>query len=319
MPDALLVYNPVAGRYPSRLLTERAAAILQARGWQVEIATTQSGEHITRLAQQAAQDGREAFIVVGGDGSVNRALPGLLGGRTALGVLPAGTANVWAQEMGMPGLSWTRLTALQESARRLTNAKVRLVDVGLCNGIPFLLWAGVGLDGFIVNRIEPRNQWEKPFAALYYGAKAVWEAGQYHGIELDVMDGKRRLSGRYMLGVVSNIRLYAGGLAKLSPEALMDDGMMDLWLFEGSTLEDTLIQAWNLLSGRHVQSERVQYIPIQHISLRSGSPIYVQIDGEPEQSGEQVEVEVLPRALRVLVPESAPQSLYSQSAMKSLE
>lgn len=319
MPDALLVYNPVAGRYPSRLLTERAAAILQACGWQVEIATTQSGVHITRLAQQAAQDGREAFIVVGGDGSVNRALPGLLGGQTALGVLPAGTANVWAQEMGMPGLSWTRLTALQESARRLANAEVRLVDVGLCNGIPFLLWAGVGLDGFIVNRIEPRNQWEKPFAALYYGAKAVWEAGQYHGIELDVMDGKRRLSGRYMLGVVSNIRLYAGGLAKLSPEALMDDGMMDLWLFEGSTLEDTLTQAWNLLSGRHVQSERVQYIPIQHINLRSGSPIYVQIDGEPEQGGEQIEIEVLPQALRVLVPESAPQSLYSRSAIKSLE
>ena len=319
MPNALLVYNPVAGRYPSHLLTERAASVLQSRGWQIEIATTQSGEHITQLAQQAVQDGRDAFIVVGGDGSVNRALPGLLGGQTALGVLPAGTANVWAQELDLPGLTWTRLNALEESARRLSNAEIRSVDVGLCNGTPFLLWAGVGLDGFIVNRIEPRNQWEKPFAALYYGAKAVWEAGQWHGFELNVMDGERRLSGRYMLGVVSNIHLYAGGLARLSPGAHMDDGVMDLWLFEGSTFEEILLQAWNLLSGRHVQSERVHYVPIHRISLRSDSPMYVQIDGEPEQGGEQIDIQVLPQALHVLVPENAPQSLYTQSAIKSLE
>jgi len=319
MPNAMLVYNPVAGRYPSRLLTERAASVLQLRGWRIEIATTLSGEHITQLAQQAAQDGREAFIVVGGDGSINRALPGLIGSQTALGVLPAGTANVWGQELGLPGLTWTRLTALEESARRLAKAEVRSVDIGLCNRIPFLLWAGVGLDGFVVNRIEPRNQWEKPFAALYYGAKAVWEAGQWHGIELNVMNGEQQLSGLYMLGVVSNIRLYAGGLAKLSPGAQMDDGVMDLWLFKGSTFEEILLQAWNLLSGRHVQSERVQYIPFQRISLRSDSPMYVQIDGEPEQGGEQINIEVLPQALRVLVPENAPQSLYTQPAIKSLE
>jgi YegS/Rv2252/BmrU family lipid kinase len=301
------------------MLTERAASVLQSRGWQIEIATTLSGEHITHLAKQAAQDGLEAFIVVGGDGSINRALPGLIGTRTALGVLPGGTGNVWAQELGLPGLTWTRLTALEESARRMVKAEVRSVDVGLCNGIPFLLWAGVGLDAFVVHRIEPRNQWEKPFAVLHYAATVVWEASQWQGIELNVMDGNRQMSGRYMLGVVSNIRKYAGGLLKLSPNAQMDDGLMDLWLFEGSTLEETLLQAWNLLSGRHVQSERVQYIPFQKISLRSDAPLYVQIDGEPEQSGELIEFTVVPQALRVLVPENAPRSLYSQSAMTNFE
>jgi diacylglycerol kinase family enzyme len=99
----------------------------------------------------------------------------------------------------------------------------------------------------------------------------------------------------------------------------MDDGVMDLWLFEGSTFEEILLQAWNLLSGRHVQSERVHYVPIHRISLRSDSPMYVQIDGEPEQGGEQIDIQVLPQALHVLVPENAPQSLYTQPAIKSLE
>lgn len=319
MPRALLVYNPVAGRYPSRLLTERAAGVFQSRGWKIEIATTQSGEHISQLARQAVEDDLEAFIVVGGDGSINRALPGLIGTHTALGVLPAGTANVWAQELGLPGLTWTRLTALEESARRLANAEVRSVDVGLCNRVPFLLWAGVGLDAFIVHRIEPRHQWEKPFAILHYAAKAVWEAGQWHGIDLSILDGDRQLSGLFMLGVVSNIRLYAGGYARLSPSARMDDGQMDLWLFEGSTLDETLIQAWNLLSGRHVQSARVHRVPFQKISLRSNTQLYMQIDGEPEQGNRQIDIEVVPQALRVLVPRKAPQSLYTQSVITNLE
>src|SRR5512134_2597039 len=130
MRKALLIYNPVAGRYPSRLLTERAATVFQKMDWQVEIETTHEGGDITRLARQAAEAGLDALFIVGGDGSVNRALPGLLGSHTALGVLPAGTANVWAQELGLPGLTWTRLMALEESAIRQVEPLVVEVDVG---------------------------------------------------------------------------------------------------------------------------------------------------------------------------------------------
>ena len=149
----LVAYNPAAGRYPSRLLVERAARVFQQVGWTVQLEQTQNSEHITRLARQAAQAGMDYFIIAGGDGSVNRAVAGLINSETALGVLPAGTSNVWAQELGLPGLSWTRWIALEESARRLAQAHIQTIDVGVCNQQPFLLWAGVGLDGFIVHRI----------------------------------------------------------------------------------------------------------------------------------------------------------------------
>lgn len=157
MPKSLLVYNPVAGRYPSRMLTERAANVLQQYGWSVEIETTTGGDHIQSLACQAVQDKKDSLIIVGGDGSINKALSGLAGTETALGVLPAGTSNVWAQELGLPGLSWTRWKALEESAHRLARGHVKSVDVGLSNGKYFLLWSGIGIDAFIVHRIEPRN------------------------------------------------------------------------------------------------------------------------------------------------------------------
>jgi diacylglycerol kinase (ATP) len=314
MPDALLIFNPVAGRYPSRLLAERAATVLTDQGWKIEIETTQKGEDFTRLSRQAAESGLDAVIVAGGDGSINRAVAGLVGTDTALGVLPAGTANVWAQELGLPGLSWTRWMALEESASRLAKFRTELVDVGSCNGEYFLLWAGVGLDAFIVHRIEPRKQWEKHFAFVQYFASAVWNASLWHGLNLRVITKEGQLSGgHFMLAVASNVRLYAGGLAKISPRALLDDGSMDLWLFEGESLEDAVKQAWDLWAGRHVGSDRVQCISFEEVTLTSDSQMYVQIDGEPEVGGQEVTIRVIPRKLKILVPDQSPSHLFERN------
>ncbi len=316
MPNTLLVYNPVAGRYPSRMLTERAARVLQQYGWGVEIETTTGGSHIQSLARQAVQDNRDSIIVVGGDGSLNKALPGLVGTETALGVLPAGTANVWAQELGLPGLSWTRWSALEESAHRLARGQVQQVDVGLCNDMHFLLWSGIGIDAFIVHRIEPRKRWEKNFPVMRYATSAVWNASQWRGIDLRVVADDLHVEGKFMLAEVSNIRLYAGGFATLSPEASLDDGLMELWLFEGENLEDILQQAWSLWSGRHVKSKRVQHMQFKEIILESDSPIYLQLDGEPEVGGKQVAIAVLPKSLKVLIPDKAPRSVFQADPQK---
>jgi diacylglycerol kinase (ATP) len=310
MPNALLIYNPVAGRYPSRILTERAAGVLQEYGWVVDIKTSRDSHQISHMACQAAQEEMDAIIIVGGDGSINSALPGLVGTDTALGILPAGTSNVWAQELGLPGLSWTRWNALEESAHRLARGSIRHVDVGLCNGKPFLLWAGIGLDAFLVHRIEPRKQWEKNFTLVRYATSAVWSASQWRGIDLRVDTDDQQVRGQFMLAEVSNIRLYAGGFATLSPNAVLDDGLMELWLFEGTTLEEILHQAWSLWSGRHVDSNKVRCLTFEKVSLESDVNLYIQMDGEPEVGGEQVTIEVLPRALNVVVPAQAPKSLF---------
>jgi YegS/Rv2252/BmrU family lipid kinase len=316
MQNTLLVYNPVAGRYPSRMLTERAAGILQQYGWNVEIETTTGGDHISSLAQQAVQENRDSLIIVGGDGSLNKALAGLVGTDTALGVLPAGTANVWAKELGLPGLSWRRRDALEESAHRLARGEILQVDVGLCNDKHFLLWSGIGIDAFIVHRIEPRKQWEKIFTVMRYAATTVWNASQWRGIDLRIETDDFHKEGKFMLAEVGNIRLYAGGYAILSPEASLVDGLMELWLFDGENLEDILQQAWSLRSGKHIDSNRVQFTKFKKVVLASDTPIYLQLDGEPEYGGKQVTVSVLPRALKVLIPETAPKSLFHLDPQK---
>lgn len=312
MRNISLIYNPVAGRYPSEMLAGRAANIFESYGWQVDIQTTQDADHLSQLARQAAEDDKDAIIVVGGDGSLNKSLPGLVGTETALGILPAGTANVWAQELGLPRLSWKRRDAIEESAHRLARSHVRKIDVGLCNDKHFLLWAGIGLDAFVVHRIEPRAQWQKRFTVVRYAADVVWSASRWQGINLHLTLDDKSIDGNFMLAEISNIRLYAGGLATLSPQSQVDDGLMELWLFDGQNLEDILQQAWSLWTGKHVKSDRVRCFPFRKIKLESTSPIYIQMDGDPEVGGEEVSIQVLPGKLKALIPERTPATLFKQ-------
>lgn len=314
MRKAYLIYNPHAGRFPSLILAERAAAVLKLHNWQVKLIKTESGVHITEMAREAVSKGIDALFVAGGDGSINLAIEGLANSQTALGVLPAGTSNVFAQELGLPGLAWTRWMALEESARRLANAYVHEVDIGECAGRYFLCWAGIGLDGFIVHRIEPRPRWEKYFAVAHYAASAVWTASMWHGVNLKFIADGKNISGHYILAVISNIHLYAGGLAQLSPQACLDDGRMDLWLFKGDTLGSVVKHAWDLLAGRHVQSELVERIVFHSLQLEADSQLYIQLDAEPLRNPEpSIEIRVNPKALKVLVPKSTPHALFIEN------
>ncbi|MGE5123903.1 MAG: diacylglycerol/lipid kinase family protein [Acidobacteriaceae bacterium] len=314
MRSADMIYNPNAGRYPSGILAERAAHVLRSSGWEIRLMNTRDGAHVTQLARRAAEEGKDALFVVGGDGTINLAVRGLAGSRTALGVLPGGTANVLAQELGLPGLTWTRWMALEESARRLAQAEIHEVDLGVCANTPFLMWAGVGLDAFAIHHIEPRPRGEKLFANVGYAASTAWLASLWHGINLNVIADDLQISGHYLIAIMSNIHLYAGGLAKLSPFALLDDGVIDLWLFEGDTLGDTIQRAWDLYAGRHIDSDKVRYVSFKHLKLESDKPLYVQVDAEPITYHEcSVEIQVNPRSLRLLVPEKTPRELFSQS------
>jgi diacylglycerol kinase (ATP) len=168
----------------------------------------------------------------------------------------------------------------------------------------------IGIDAFIVHRIEPRKQWEKNFTVVRYAASAVWSASTWQGVNLRVVTDDMSIEGKFMLVEVSNIRLYAGGYAMLSPQASLDDGLMELWLFDGESLEEVLQQAWSIWSGKHIKSERVQFRQFEKVRLESDAPIYLQMDGEPEIGSRQVSISVIPRNLKVIIPEGAPDNLF---------
>lgn len=310
-----LIFNPMAGRFPSLPLVERAAKILSTNGWEIELVKTQGGDHITKLAKRAARDEMDAVFIAGGDGSLHKAVAGLLDSDTSLAVLPSGTANVWAQELGLPTLSWTNWVALEQSVKRILNGHIHIMDVGLCQGIPFLLWGGAGFDAFVVHHLEPRTRWQKQFPATQYAANVAWFARNWSGMDLDIRVDGDKLEGTFILALTTNIHLYAGGMAEISPSAKLDDGRMDLWLFSGDSMMETLQHLFDLASGKHLDSAKTIQKTCQEVKIQSSSEIYLQLDGEPIEPSKSVRIAIKPQSLRVMVPDNLPRALFMKDPL----
>ena len=303
MKKAMLIWNPAAGRMGAEGIVRQAARVLGELGWEVRVEGSKRAGHVTELAKEAAQTEMEAVFVAGGDGSLGRAVAGLVGSRTALGVLPTGTANVWAREIGLQ-VSGANIAV--ESARRLAIGQMHPMDVGVCNGRLFFLWAGFGLDGRVVDRLErKRSRFVKQINEFYYALAILQCAAGWKGVRLQVRADDREIEGQYMVAVAGNIRHYAGGLAKLSPEAVWDDGRMELWLF-GSGKRGGVGMAvrhlWNLGWGRHVKDNEMVCLPFRRLKLAFETEEWMQMDGDPWGKVREVDIKVMKRAVRVLLP-----------------
>lgn len=303
MKQAWLIYNPVAGRFPARPFLPNAIQTLRDTGWDVELHETDSSENLRSEARKAVEGRVDTVFVVGGDGSTGTVAGELAGSDTALAVLPAGTTNVWAQELGLPRLSWTAPRALEEAANRLALGQTRMVDLGRVGERYFLLWAGIGLDGKIVNAVEPRPRWEKALAVVTYAVRAVWESLDWTGIDLRVEANGQVWEDRFLLAVGSNIRGYAGGILELSPEAKVDDGLLDFWLLKGRSIGEAVLNASQILLGSHIEHPNVIHFRSNQAYFESDRPLPVHQDAEPIQVGPRVRLGVRHRALKILVPE----------------
>ena len=306
MRSAVMIYNPAAGRFSVKPFINSAVKELESAGWRVEAVPTQSGAHTTEVARQAAAEKKEAVFAVGGDGTIGNVVNGLIGSETALGVVPAGTANVWSIELGLNPFTWVRPWVLRRNVSLLANAPIHSIDVGMCNEFSFMMWAGIGLDALTIHSMEPRIRLEKFFTMPEYMARTIWKAAQWSGIHLRLWADGQEVEGQFILAVATNIRHYMGGLSNLSPDAYIDDGLLDMWLFSGSHLGDALQHAYNLWRGKHFTSDMARRITFKSLRVEADSPYWIQTDGEPRGSTQQTEIKVQTRKLRMLMP---PQGL----------
>jgi YegS/Rv2252/BmrU family lipid kinase len=309
MRSAVVVYNPSAGRYSVKPFIKSVVKELESAGWAVGAEATQSGAHTIELAKQASAEKKNAVFAIGGDGTIGNVVNGLIGTDTALGVLPAGTANVWSIELGLRPFAWTHPWVLRKNASILADAPCHSVDVGTCNQYSFMMWAGIGLDALTIHSLEPRIRLEKFFAMPEYAAKTIWQAAQWSGVKLRLWADGEEIEGNYIVAVSTNIRHYLGGHSNLSPDAYIDDGLLDIWLFSGNNLGDALRHAYDMWRGHHITSSDARRISFSELHIESEAPFWIQTDGEPRGSAQKAEIKVQSRALKMLMPPHGMQLL----------
>jgi diacylglycerol kinase (ATP) len=307
--SGILIYNPAAGAFNVKPVLPEILQALALGGWQVELRQTHQPGDIGRFTTEAVQRGDNIVFIAGGDGSLNEAVNHLAHTNTALGVIPTGTSNVWARLVGMPmPLPWN-LHKLVDGAKALVDGCVRTVDLGLADQRYFLMWSGVGLDGEIASVIEPKSTPVRKFGMLGYAAFVIAIAFRYRGVHMTIETENHTYQTRSLLTVASNGGLY-GGILRIAPQAVLDDGYLDVCIFRGENILQTLFHAAILLAGKAAKDPRAIMVRAQRIQVSSLRPCHVQVDGEPFIKT-PVNIKVVPKALRVLLPPNTSAALFS--------
>ena len=278
---------------------ERALADLRSNGNQIQAIPTTGPAMAADLARDCIAEGADLVLAAGGDGTINEVVNGMAHSKVPLGVLPAGTANVLATELGL-GRTMRRAVAMLGDCVPGRVSLGRIQSDSIPAARYFLSMAGAGLDAHIVYHMNPSLK-------MNLGKAAYWVSGfaqlGRRLPEFDVLVEDRRF--RCSFALASRVRNYGGDLAIARNASLLEDDF-ELVLFEGRNPSVYLKYMMAVLAGRvesvsGVTALRARRAGILPVPFAGSGPIFVQVDGE-NAGAIPATVEIVPSALTLLMP-----------------
>ncbi len=289
MTNTTVIVNPTAGS-PEHIQSWRQRAESLAGNCAV-LVTSHSGE-AEILARRAVEEGFTRIIAAGGDGTVSQVANGLVGSNAVLGVLPMGSVNVFAMELGLP------INNLQRCWEVIEDATVRLVDVPSANGKYFVQLAGVGLDAQVVK--ETSLAFKRSFGPLSYLISAAQIAARQPPKLF--IDSKHTSLQEGSFVLVGNGRLY-GGPFPFFKHALIDDGLFDVVVFKRLGYLEIVKYLQDVVFSSDINVPEIEYFQTRQLRITSEQDVPVELDGELAGSC-PVDFRIRKKALRVFAPRS---------------
>lgn len=292
MRNIQLIINPRAGRGAGARTGPEIARYLSRHGFECEARITNDRGHATELAREAAKDGADCVAVAGGDGSVFEVVNGLMhaGGAMPLAVLPVGTGNDFAKMLHSS--DWVQV------CDKLANGHTRAVDIGVCNEVFFANGIGIGFDAKVA-RIANGIRWLRG-DAVYGVALARTLAFHHDNPEMRIVTDAHSFTQRVTMLAAANGRVY-GGSFRITPEASITDGMLDVVFAEDFSRGRILRLVPKVLRGRHLDMPGVHFLRTRQLVVESDAPLPVHADGEILEHGtEKLSITLMPGALKVV-------------------
>lgn len=297
MPRALLIFNPVAARTDPRVV-QTVSRVFGGAGWDLEVAGTTRAEDAARLAAQGVSEGVATVAVYGGDGTTMQAVRGLVGSDVTLGLVPGGTGNLLARNLGLP-LDPAR------AARALIRGTPRPVDLGRITRADetrfFAVAAGAGFDAQVMGQTSSAAKRRWKLAA--YLAKA-WEIvlKDLQNVACRVTVDGQVLESEAATVLVVNCPQIIPPFIPIWKGVTPFDGHFDVFVLKADNVVEGIGMVWQLLVSKSNGKGAVLHARGRAVTVETDPPRPVQFDGEVE-GDTPFTAELLPGALRVLVPE----------------
>lgn len=286
-----VLLNPIAGGHRAPASWRQVERAARAAWPGLEVLLTEGPGHATVLAREAVAAGAGRVVVVGGDGTIQETVAGLLHTGVPLAVIPAGTGNDFSRTHLIP-------RNLAQAMAVAAGGHTRKVDVGLVNGRPYVNIAGVGFDAEVAAWTKYRTRWLR--GPWLYVAGVLSQLLLFRPQRMTVtLDGVPQTQ-KCLLVAVGNGRYYGGGMM-VCPSAEPDDGMLEVVVGGDLSKRETLVLLTKVFSGQHVGRPKVSRAAAQTVTIEGPAHLAVHADGEPVGTL-PAEFSVLRSAIEVAVP-----------------
>ncbi|MBU1035945.1 MAG: diacylglycerol kinase family protein [bacterium] len=298
---AELIVNLTAGGGKPHKHLNTVLKYLKENGLNFKVCTTSHQGEAVELAQKAADNGAELIVSVGGDGTVNEIVNGIMKSKNdpPLGIIPLGWANDFIKSTDIP-------SDIIEACKILIKGKTKKIDIGVINNqIYFANICGVGFDAEVAqlaNHMKSKHPNLRILSAFVYvfaTVKKLLSPFSYHNVKIK-FDGQE-IHSKILFIAISNGKIY-GGRFKITPEAILDDGLLEICLVEEMGRFKYLSIIPKVFKGTHASIKGINFYRAKEVVIQSSEPVLAQVSGEVIEGQKEFTITLLPKSLKLIVP-----------------
>ena len=292
MKKLIFIVNPISGTQSKELILNLLDEKIDKEKYTWDVVYTKRAGHAIEIAAQAAEMKTDVVVAIGGDGTINEIGRSLVHTETALGIIPCGSGNGLARHLHIP-------MEPKKALEIINDGICDIIDYGKINGTDFFCTCGVGFDAFV--SLKFANAGKR--GLLTYLEKTLQESLTYQPetYELETEDGTSKYKA--FLIACGNASQY-GNNAYIAPQATLTDGLLDVTILEPFTVLDVPSLAFQLFNKTIDQNSRIKTFRCKNLRIHRSKPGVIHFDGDPMQADENVNIEIIQKGLRVIVPKT---------------
>ena len=286
----LAVINPISGTANKQYIPETITEVMDESKWDVMIRFTQRPGHATDLAKQAIKQGYYGVLAIGGDGTINEVAAALRDSDTALGIIPNGSGNGLARHLNIP-------IDVKRALEEINNDRIEQFDYCMANQHPFFCTCGVGFDAHVSAKFAE----SKKRGPMSYLKNTLVEYLRYRSEEYSIETADQVLTERAFVIACGNASQY-GNNAFITPNASMQDGLIDVTLIQPFTPLDTAVLGILLFTKHIDQDTNIQSFRTPSLIIHRPKAGVMHIDGEPMMMEADIEVKCVHNGIKIFLP-----------------
>ena len=305
MKRIVFIMNPISGTQNKAGIPELIERTLDHEQFSYELRLTEHAGHASEIASEAKEQGVDIVVAIGGDGTVNEVARAIVHSNTALGIMPCGSGNGLARHLLLP-------MNLKKSIEILNRCEIHELDYGIINGHAFFCTCGMGFDAFVSQKFAEAGK----RGPITYVENVLREGLKYKPETYEIQDEQGTTRAKAFLISCANASQY-GNNAYIAPQASMSDGLLDVIIMEPFDVLEAPQISIEMFNKTLDKNSKIKTFKCQLLHIHRKQPGFIHYDGDPVMTDADVDIELKPKGIRVVVNPDGDKRLRRPNALQS--